>query len=185
MWKCLTSLLVLALVEPAGLYAQWPSLPVAQDHQLALTVTVEKRLPHRVIAHLTNRSQHDILLPSPTMNCGDAVQGSVLIGTMVLKPVFDGSGVGCVHDYFRPAAPVEQRIAGWLRLPPGRSLTFSRNIPSLPRLPAGKLSIAYNAQYEPPYLSPADLDLLARARIAVPVTKLNTVWQRGSLKPGS
>ncbi len=161
--------------------AQWPPLLVNHDDQLALTVTVEPKRPHWIVVRLTNRSNHDVLLPAPVSDCGDPVYGTLLVGIVVLKPVIDASGRGCVDDYVAKDRPIDKRIQGWHRLSAGQTQVFRRELPAKILLATKTVKIAVNAQYEPPYISQADLALLTRARIDVPRTKLNTEWRTFTL----
>ena len=168
--------LVLLAAQPA-IVAQWPPVPISHDDQLALTATVQAKQPHRIVARLTNRSTHDILLPNPTLNCGDARNGTIIIAAMVLKPVRDLGGRGCFTENFLPAIPVERRIEAWHRLPPGKSVEFSDELPAKARLATQPAEITYTARYTPPVLRQADLELLRGAHIQVPENELSLPWR--------
>ena len=177
-----TFVVTLLLCSQALWAAQWPALRVSDDGQLTISATPERKRPHRIHVRLTNRSTHDFLLPMPERNCGDALHGTLSIWTTELKPVLDNTGTGCVHDFFGPGAAIDARIQGWYRLAPGRSLEFYDDLPriTLAHQPA---KIAYRAQYDPPYVSAADRNLLERARIAVPRSELSTEWRTFSFNP--
>ena len=128
--------------------------------------------PKRFGVQLTNITDNDIILPEPSINCGDNFDGSVWVRVHAPKPSNTGSGCG-VSKWKWPAVTDSN--------PDLEDLTSPVN-PSSCMLPKTSFRLKaddaglydFSAEYLPPFLSPEDQARLASKRIAYPTAKLQS-----------
>ncbi len=135
-------------------------------------------LPRIITLRLRNVSTHDILIPRPHLDCADGMYGSLLFQIVIQPAEVFTQNSGCFADYSFAHAQIDQRIGTWMRLGPGASLAFDKNVPPVRRAPLRDRktvrTYSFTALYQPPYVSAQDLSSLRAAQVYVPRSELKT-----------
>ncbi len=82
-------------------------------------------MPVWFIFDLVNTTDHDILLPNPTIQCPDSFDGSVSLN-VEFHPIRQGDsmgGGGCARDMFGDWPSILSRLQDWKTLRAGESMT--------------------------------------------------------------
>lgn len=126
--------------------------------------------PQKIVFVLVNRGRHDIVVPVPTIECGDLFNGTVNI-QMDFTPLYPGDSEGFGHGCGtgRTDWPlILDRIKDWKAVHPSESIRVEAKPEDLlfdSRL-AGRYELRGN--YIPPEISPSDQKILRRVGIEFP-----------------
>lgn len=142
----------------------------AYSEATALTLHLEAQdvtngFPQGFVYIFQNNSQHDVLIPEPSTNCGSSDSVWLRMHVELFQPPkWPRYGHSCAADTWKPL-PILERIHRWKRIAPGESLA----------VPADRRRLYWNeilpgrydvwAEYQPPHVSPEDRNQLLAAGI--------------------
>jgi hypothetical protein len=169
--------LTLGLVPAAPVRAQ--SNPTEGVNALELRLqpdAPEKGVPQSFTVVLLNKSDHDIKLPIPAVDCEGAFTGvmGVSFRFTPLKPSGAGIGHGCANDTF-VWPPILERAKKWKVLRPGDSLSIRETANQMFCECKAPGKYEFWAGYLPPSLTPEDKVTLRQASIDFPHHSLESV----------
>lgn len=149
----------------------------AQNIELRLQPdAIDHGVPQAFIFSLWNTSDHDVRIPTPSIQCDDSFDGAIWLRLEFTPdgPEADREGRGCAADTFG-RHPILDRIQKWALLHPGEYVIF--NIPRQRLDYDDKDPGIYEfwAEYIPPSIVPADREQLQKAGIDFPRGKLISV----------
>src|SRR5262249_46209026 len=124
---------------------------------------------------LVNRSNHEVRVPTPAVQCEDSFDGSIelRLDFKPLAPGQSGEGGGCAGDTMA-WPPILERVKSWKVLRPGESVRLRAEHAHL-FYDADKPGIyEFWATYRPPSIHRADQETLRAARIDFPDRQLST-----------
>lgn len=167
-----------------------PSSPSAQpliwlahgEHPEAASNSLELRLQPEALWDgvsqaftfwLINRSEHDVRIPMPLVDCG-SYDGAVWL-RMNFKLLTQGSpgvGHGCIACALAKGPGILDRVSKWKVLHPGGSLTLHADAGELFLDESTPGSYEIWAEYQPPSMTRADAQALSHAGIDVPLRTL-------------
>lgn len=164
---------MLAFVLAASIFA------AAADSNLELLLQPESivnGMPQAFTFSLVNTSDHDVLVPAPSIDCEDAYDGVIWL-QLEFRPsnpqAEPGPGSACASDRFgRP--PILKRVREWKTLHAGQTLSW--NVPRQRLNYEDKDAGIYEfwAEYDPPAIGASDRETLQRTGIDVPHGKLTS-----------
>ena len=137
-----------------------------------LPESVVMKIPQTFTILMVNGTDHDVRMPTPSLDCGDGPHGTVRL-RLNFKPYSPGVpslGGGCVNDFSH--SPMSDAIKGWKVLRPGESLTLATINDRVLAQEAG--SYDYWAHYDPPGMPEADREWLRKAGIDYPKEDLDS-----------
>jgi len=137
-----------------------------------LPQSVVMKIPQTFTILMVNGTDHDVRMPTPSLECGDGPHGTVRL-RLNFKPYTPGVpslGGGCVNDFSH--SPMSDAIKGWKVLRPGESLTLATINDRVLAQEAG--SYDYWAHYDPPGMPEADREWLRKAGIDYPKEDLDS-----------
>ncbi len=134
--------------------------------------SVDKKIPQAFTVQLVNGTDHDVRVPTPSLDCGDVPHGTVWL-RLAFKPFTPGAARldhGCATDFIY--SPVSDVIKSWKVLRPGESVTLVTINDRVLAHEAG--SYDYWVHYEPPGMPEADQEWLRTAGIDYPKGELDS-----------
>jgi hypothetical protein len=132
--------------------------------------SVRSNIPQAFTVLIVNRSDHDMRIPMPSLECGDVAHGTVGLRLHV-KPLHSGPiepTQGCFKDF--GYQPILDRVKEWKVLRPEESVSLG-TINDRVIAPG---AYEYWAYYYPPGMPKADEDLLQKAGIDFPRNELES-----------
>jgi hypothetical protein len=173
------SVLALATASFTVTGAQTPTQPRQQrigNLELRLQPErVERGVPRAFSFLLVNKTDHDVRVPIPTVDCEDSFDGDIELRLRFtpLKPGPLDEGRGCAHDR-EDWPPVMNRIKEWKIVHAGDALVLQADREHLFYDDSKPGTYEFWAVYSPPSIDPADQQKLQRSGIDFPQEKLRT-----------
>jgi hypothetical protein len=153
--------------------------PEAKRDNLELRLEVEDiqgGIPQAFIFLLVNKSDHDIRVPTPTIECEDpAGDGSfsLKVNFRPSRPDETGIGYGCTNDRADKRSILD-RMKTWKNLRPGESIVLKVAQERLPYACKEPGTYEFWAYYFPPAMTPSDRKVLSQTGIDFPHSRLAT-----------
>ena len=150
--------------------------PTASPLELQLQPeTDDGSVPTAFIFLLVNRSDHDVRLPTPSIQCSDSFDGwiSLRLEFKPLTPGPAGGGGGCAGDTMN-WPPVLERVKSWKVLGPGESLRLRADSSRLFYAADQPGTYEFCATYRPPSIKALDEGTLRAVGIDFPDRELST-----------
>jgi hypothetical protein len=168
----------------AGVLAFGTILTLAQDapvppSELELVLQPDapsKGLPRGFTVLLLNKSDHDIRVPTPVVDCQAAYSGvmGVSFRFTPLRPARPNShGYGCASDRFN-WPPILERAKEWTVLHPRMSISVRETLEQMHCECTVPGRYEFWAGYLPPDISPEDKETLTKAGIDFPHAPLES-----------
>jgi hypothetical protein len=132
-------------------------------------------LPPGFTILLVNKSDHDIRVPKPIVDCA-AIDGGVIGMSFRFtpkRPWKPRNGYGCAADQFNPP-PILERVHGWQVLRPGESLRVTDSPAQMHCECKAPGKYEFWAGYDPPHLPAEDEAKLDEADIDFPRSALES-----------
>jgi hypothetical protein len=166
--------LATALLTAAG--SQRPNPAAAGNLELQLKPErLEQGVPQAFTFLIVNKTDHDVRIPVPTIQCEDSFDGDILLRVRFtpLKPEPADGLPGCAHDN-ELWPPIMDRIQDWKTLHSGDTLTLNADREHLFYEAGNPGKYEFWALYSPPSIDPSDQKRLEESRIDFPRGKLRT-----------
>lgn len=137
--------------------------------------SMDSGVPQAFTFSLVNRSDHEVRVPVPAVECEDSFDGSLWLRLdfTPLNPGTGSGGRGCAGDTMN-WPPILERVGKWAILHSGESLSWSVRRERLYYEDKEPGIYEFWAEYSPPSISPADRERLQQAGIDFPQGKLTT-----------
>jgi hypothetical protein len=137
---------------------------------------VEHGMPQAFNFVLVNKTNHDVSVPLPTVDCQDSFDGTVWLRVdfTPLEPGPPGEGRGCVLDNFSPPTVIMDRIQAWRVLHSGDTLKLTADHTRLFYDDQQPGRYEFWATYTPPLITPRDQRLLQESGKDFPHARLRT-----------
>jgi hypothetical protein len=154
------------------------SQPANSAPTLELTLLpqrVGKGIPQAFTFRLVNRSNHNVWIPEPVIQCTDTSDGYLWLRVQATNGSSPGYGCAADRAYDHGAPTVLDRAKEWKVLAPGAMI--ERTVPGAELLyDAVQAGTYYEfwAEYYPPAITAADQQVLDERGIDFPVGKLAT-----------
>ena len=137
---------------------------------------IQGGIPQGFIFLLVNKSDHDIRVPTPAIECEDPVDDGSFwleVNFRPSRPDENGIGCGCANDRTDKRAILD-RVKTWKNLRPGESIVLKVTRERLQY--SGKEPGTYEfwAHYFPPVMTPSDRKVLSQTGIDFPHSQLTT-----------
>ena len=146
---------------------------------------VQAGVPEAFSFVLVNRSNHDVRVPMPSIECEDpSFDGSIFLKVefQPLRPDAPGFGSGCANDRMdRPA--IMNRVKNWTNLHPGESLSLRAVRKRLLYPDKEPGTYEFCAHYFPPSVTPGDRETLNQSGIDFPQNELTSAHVTFVKKP--
>jgi hypothetical protein len=139
-------------------------------------VNIQGGIPQRFIFLLINKSDHDIRVPTPVIECEDPVDdGSfwLKVNFRPSRPGENGIGYGCANDRTDKRAILD-RVKTWKSLRPGESIVLKVARERLQYSDMEPGTYEFWAHYFPPAMTPSDRKVLSRTGMDFPHSQLTT-----------
>jgi hypothetical protein len=174
------TVLGIALIISAAVIAA-----IAQDNPETKRDNLELRLeaediqggiPQAFVFLLVNKSDHDIRVPTPAIECEDpAYDGTfwLKVNFKPSRPDENGSGYGCANDRTDKRSILD-RVKTWKNLRPGESIVLKVARERLGYSCKEPGTYEFSASYFPPAMTPNDRKVLSQTGIDSPHSKLTT-----------
>ena len=136
---------------------------------------VQKGVPQAFVFDLVNKTDHDVRLPIPSVQCEDGFDGSLYLN-VDFKPLRrgrPGEGYACVGDVLK-WPPILDRIKDWRILHPGDRYSVAADRAHLMYADQELGRYEFWATYTPPYISKADEEVLRAMAIDFPDRELES-----------
>jgi hypothetical protein len=166
--------LATALLTVTG--AQTPDRQSTHNLEFRLQpLRMEEGVPQAFDFRLVNKTDHDVRVPIPTVDCEDSFSGDILmrIHFTPLKPEPSDEGQGCAHDR-EQWPPIMDRITDWKIVHPGDALTLTADHEHLFYDGGRPGTYEFWAIYSPPSIDPSERKTLQESGIDFPHEKLRT-----------
>lgn len=167
--------LALAAFLIAGTGAQAPD---QSTHNLEFRLQperLEQGVPQAFDFLLVNKTDHDVSVPIPRVECEDSYSGDILLRLHFtpLKPGPPDEGGGCANDRVH-WPPIMDRITDWKVVHPGEALTLTADHEHLFYDGSKPGTYEFWAIYSPPSIDPSERKKLQESGIDFPHEKLRT-----------
>jgi len=137
---------------------------------------IQGGIPQAFVFLLVNKSDHDIRVPTPAVECEDPVYD----GSFWLKVNFrpsrtdeNGSGHGCANDRTDKRSILD-RVKTWKNLRPGESIVLKVARKRFHYDFKEPGTYEFSASYFPPAMTPSDRKVLSQTGIDFPHSQLTT-----------
>jgi hypothetical protein len=136
---------------------------------------VERGVPQAFSFLLVNKTDHDVRVPIPTIECADSLNGDIELRLRFtpLKPGPPDEGRGCAHDR-GDWPPIMERITDWKTVHSGDALVLHADREHLFYDDSRLGTFEFWAVYSPPSTDAADQRKLEESAIDFPHDKLRT-----------
>ena len=170
------ALIAIWLVPTHPITAKTTANHASQSLQIRIRAgDIRGGIPTKFTLTIINKSDHDLVIPEPTVDCGDLFRGTVSVEVDFTprhpSPESIGHGHGCgkgISDW----PTILDRIKEWRTLRPGESLVVEESSTNwlFDFDQPGRYKVW--GQYEPPEVSPRDREVLRRSGIDFPQVKI-------------
>jgi hypothetical protein len=137
---------------------------------------IQGSIPQGFIFLLVNKSDHDIRVPTPAIECEDpAGDGSfsLKVNFRPSRPNENGIGFGCTNDRTDKRSILD-RVKTWKNLRPGESIVLKVARERLHYSYKEPGTYEFRAYYFPPAMTPSDRKVLSQTGIDFPHSRLTT-----------
>jgi hypothetical protein len=131
----------------------------------------DKGVPQIVTFKLTNKANHNLWIPEPTIQCSDTYNGYLLLHVKLVGS--PSSEPGCVLDDYS-SLTVLDRVQRWRVLAPGEEIEKATPLEKLRYSMAQTGTYEIWAEYDPPAITVGDRAILQERGIDFPIKKLGT-----------
>ncbi len=137
---------------------------------------IQDGIPQTFTFSLVNKSDHDIRVPTPAIECEDPVDDgslSLKVNFRPSRPGEAGVGYGCANDR-TDKRTILDRVKTWKNLRPGESIVLKVARERLHYACKEPGTSEFLAYYFPPAMTPSDRKVLSLSGIDFPHSQLTT-----------